>query len=97
MAPKGRKARRVVSAAGSSGPIPVTQAVRLQRAFDPASEVIARSTAISRARDEDAAFAQSWTPYGPLVKVLDLTYREQNGTMTNVQYVCPRALLQLLC
>ena len=94
--PRGRKSRRVQSAAASSGSVPIAQAVRLQRTFD-ASHALTVGGSLMRARREDEEFGQSWTPYGQLLKHLDLEYEERDGSMTKVTYVCPRALLHMIC
>ena len=96
MSTKGRKRRATDSAAAAAGShVPYTQAVRLQRHFQgPAGVTI--GTAVQQAQKADAEFGESWTPYGTLVKEIDLEYKEGDETL-RVEYLCPRALMYLLC
>ena len=94
MAPKDRKRRS--DAAEGAGPIPRAHAVRFQRRFNPGAAVRTERADLQRAHDADQAFGQSWTPYGPLLKYLDLHY-EEAGTPQQIVFVCPRAFLYLAC
>ena len=97
MAPKGRKRKSSFGAvASSSGAmIPHTEAARLQRAFGAAGDLSERGL-LARAQQDDIEFGQSWTPYGPLMKELDLEWKDGEN-MVKVIYLCPRALLYLMC
>ena len=56
--------------------IPHTEAARLQRAFGAAGDLSERGL-LARAQQDDIEFGQSWTPYGPLMKELDLEWKDR--------------------
>ena len=81
MSTKGRKRRATDSAAAIAGShVSHAQAVRVQRHFQGPSGV-SFGTALQQAKKADADFGESWTPYGTLVKELDLEYKEGNETV----------------